>query len=287
MAITPSGRTFIRSYSSPDFSKVSQYGQKNGSNFNLNLSLEPSRSSTASNVSVAESTIKLQNHANDALKHAKEIGINLAKKDFFFKMLGVVVSGMALGVAVAATVLTGGGAVPLTVLVGGAFLLAVSDAGCAFRNWRDKASDDPNRPGMAMGNDSVANAVHFLATKINADQKTANYCAKAVSLALRASLTAATIWAGFFNTAFVAGSTGSLLGGISAGTSTLREFVNKTDEFATHQLQEKMNKFDMPEVEKKASDGLDSKVDDVDSQAVLERLLNSFEGPSGSELATT
>ncbi|WP_108650440.1 hypothetical protein [Dongshaea marina] len=165
-------------------------------------------------------TDSLQKQANEALdraeaatKEAKQLGIDLAKKEFVNKMITLGLSTVALGLAIATTILTGGTGAPLVALAGAAFLLSIADAGCALYDWRNKAGGGE---GLAMGGDSLANAVHALATTLGSSDESAKSWGRNTSVISRLALTLATIWTGFAApAASVVGSAASYMSGIS------------------------------------------------------------------------
>lgn len=53
-----------------------------------------------------------RNEAKEAADEAKKVGVDLAKSGFFSKLASVAFAGIALGVSIAATILTGGQGFP-------------------------------------------------------------------------------------------------------------------------------------------------------------------------------
>ncbi|CAH0536022.1 hypothetical protein [Vibrio marisflavi] len=166
-------------------------------------------------------TDTLQKKANDALDKAesatldaKKLGVDLAKKEFVGKMISLGIATVALGLAVAATILTGGTGLPLVALASASFLLSIADASCALYDWRSKAGGGE---GLAMGGDALANVVKEIATKCGANEESAKTWGRNVSVAGRLSLTLATIWTGFFApAASLSGNVASYMSGISS-----------------------------------------------------------------------
>lgn len=132
-----------------------------------------------------------RNEAKEAADEAKKVGVDLAKSGFFSKLASVAFAGIALGVSIAATILTGGAGVPLLIASGVAFTLAVADAGCAFADWRSKAAGGE---GLAMGSDSIANALNALLGKMGVNDDRAQWWGKAVSISSRVALAVGTLW---------------------------------------------------------------------------------------------
>lgn len=132
-----------------------------------------------------------RDEAKVAADEAKKVGVDLAKSGFFSKLTSVAFAGIALGVSIAATILTGGAGVPLLIASGVAFTLAVADAGCAFADWRSKAAGGE---GLAMGSDSIANALNLLLSKMGVNDDRAQWWGKAVSISSRVALAVGTLW---------------------------------------------------------------------------------------------
>lgn len=132
-----------------------------------------------------------RDEAKVATDEAKKVGVDLAKSGFFSKLASVAFAGIALGVSIAATILTGGAGVPLLIASGVAFTLAVADAGCAFADWRSKAAGGE---GLAMGSDSIANALNILLSKMGVNDDRAQWWGKAVSISSRVALAVGTLW---------------------------------------------------------------------------------------------
>lgn len=132
-----------------------------------------------------------RDEAKVAADEAKKVGVDLAKSGFFSKLASVAFAGIALGVSIAATILTGGAGVPLLIASSVAFTLAVADAGCAFADWRSKAAGGE---GLAMGSDSIANALNILLSKMGVNDDRAQWWGKAVSISSRVALAVGTLW---------------------------------------------------------------------------------------------
>ena len=128
-----------------------------------------------------------------AKQEAEKIGVNIAKSEFFAKLFALALSVTALGVSIAATVLTGGAAVPLLIASGVSFTLAVGDAGCAFADWRGKTGGGE---GLAMGSDAIANSVNAILGNMGVAKGNAQLWAKSVSIISRVVLVVGTVWAG-------------------------------------------------------------------------------------------
>ncbi|WP_299491674.1 hypothetical protein [uncultured Shewanella sp.] len=148
---------------------------------------------------------------------AKDNGVDLAKKNFFKALFNVALAGVGLGLSIAATVLTGGAGIPVMAMSGVAFALVVSDAGCAFADWRSKAGGGD---GLKMGSDALANAVYAMLDKMGMNDENATYWANTTSVVLKTALTVSTLWCSAASAASVPGAVGSALSMIKMGKST-------------------------------------------------------------------
>lgn len=126
-------------------------------------------------------------------------------------------AGVGLGLSIAATVLTGGAGIPVMAMSGVAFALVVSDAGCAFADWQNKAGGGN---GLKMGSDALANAVYAMLNKMGMNDENATYWANTTSVILKTALTVSTLWCSATSAASVPGAVGSALSMIKMGKST-------------------------------------------------------------------
>ncbi|WP_298775394.1 hypothetical protein [uncultured Shewanella sp.] len=155
--------------------------------------------------------------STELTQKAKDNGVELAKKNFFKALFNVALAGVGLGLSIAATVLTGGAGVPVMAMSGVAFALVVSDAGCAFADWRSKAGGGD---GLKMGSDALANAVYTMLDKMGMNNEDATYWANTTSVVLKTALTVSTLWCSATSAASVPGAIGSTLSMIKMGKST-------------------------------------------------------------------
>ncbi|WP_299005517.1 hypothetical protein [uncultured Shewanella sp.] len=162
-------------------------------------------------------SMDLINRSTELDQKAKDNGVDLAKKNFFKNLFSVALAGVGLGLSIAATVLTGGAGVPVMAASGVAFALTVADAGCAFADWRSKASGGE---GLKMGTDAIGNAVFAMLDKMGMDDENANYWANTTSVVLKTALTVSTLWCSATSSASVPGAVGSALSMIKMGSST-------------------------------------------------------------------
>ncbi|NOH71594.1 hypothetical protein F0225_09635 [Vibrio pectenicida] len=125
-------------------------------------------------------------------KQAEKAGVDVAKSTFFKELFNVAIAGVGLGLAIAATVISGGLGIPLTAAAGVAFALAVSDAGCAAANWYKTSHGEE---GLRMGTDTLSNVVYTLLEKMGVQDERAVFWARATSSTLRLGLTIGTLFA--------------------------------------------------------------------------------------------
>lgn len=137
---------------------------------------------------------QLPDHARDALERlrssgarlqqAREAGVDLARAGFMSRLLGTGLYAVAVGVALALTVTTGGAAAPMLAIASARFLHVAADAGYALRIWRDArdaAAGKPVRPPPPMGANALGNLFHAVFSRAPFDP------ARAVDRATRAA----------------------------------------------------------------------------------------------------
>jgi secreted effector protein SseF len=192
---------------------------------------------------VADMQTKAQqtrDEAKLAADEAKKLGVDLAKSGFLNKLASVAFAGIAVGVSIAATVLTGGAGLPLLIASGVAFTLAVADAGCAFADWRSKANGGD---GLAMGGDSIANAVNALLSKMGLNADSALWWGKAVSITSRVALAVGTLWSAVISPPSLPGhiaSTVNLVNMASRSVQPLVQGLSDVSEAASTHKQQKL-----------------------------------------------
>jgi hypothetical protein len=130
---------------------------------------------------------------------AKSRDVDITKKTFWRKALGVVAAGLALGIAVAAAVATGGAAVPVAVAVIGAVVLTMSVADAWFANMSHKNAQARERGDTTMpynipleGASATANLFFWSLTKAGMSDKNAKKAATYLDAGLRFGLMSAT-----------------------------------------------------------------------------------------------
>ncbi|MCL9780669.1 hypothetical protein M9194_04360 [Vibrio sp. S4M6] len=145
---------------------------------------------------------------NELQDKAKQAGIILAKRTFFKEIFNVGIATLGFGLSIAASVLTGGAGLPLAAASGVAFVLAVSDAGCAYMDWQDRKHGGE---GLKMGSDSISNVVYQTLSKMGLRDSRAQWWAKATSVISRVGLTIGTLYSGTVHPASLTGAVGSAL----------------------------------------------------------------------------
>lgn len=89
---------------------------------------------------------RLLTEAGDKAKEARQMGVDVAKTTFWKKMVGVVVSAVAVGVAAGLTALSFGGAAPLLGLACASMAVSVGDAVCSYRNLKNAEATANHQP---------------------------------------------------------------------------------------------------------------------------------------------
>lgn len=154
------------------------------------LGLEPPRSHSQLE---APKLDDLKKTADEASKKAKDCGVDIAKRSFFTKLLTLVAASAVLVAAALVTGLTGGAGIPLLVLAGVGFAMAVGDVACAYKDWQSKKQGGE---GLAMGGDSLGNALHWLAKQCGASDDKAKKIATYGSLLTRGALAVGSVAVG-------------------------------------------------------------------------------------------
>ncbi|MCG7490143.1 hypothetical protein MHN79_11630 [Vibrio sp. Of14-4] len=188
----------VNSYSDANVSKDTEFHKFDVSQVPLSTYLDPAVSAKQEkDLSLIDShlshTHELMEKSAQLYQQAEKAGVDVAKSTFFKELFNVVIAGAGLGLAVAATVISGGLGIPLTVAAGIALTLAVSDAGCAYHNW-SKAEN--GEQGLRMGSDTLSNLVYALLDKMGMQDERAEHWARASSATLRLGLTIGTLYAG-------------------------------------------------------------------------------------------
>ncbi|CAM3678372.1 lipopolysaccharide kinase InaA family protein [Vibrio aquimaris] len=196
--VSSSGLSQISNFPDVDASETPKLGQFDASHVSL-----PAPSDPVNNSYPEESTSPLEPHQSNTnqlierstilYQQAEKAGIDVAKSTFFKELFNVAIAGVGLGLAIAATVISGGLGIPLTAAAGVAFALAVSDAGCAAANWYKAAHGEQ---GLRMGGDTLSNLVYALLDKMGLQDDRAEFWARATSATLRLGLTIGTLYAG-------------------------------------------------------------------------------------------
>lgn len=88
----------------------------------------------------------LLKEAQDKVKEARQMGVDVAKTTFWKKMLGVAVSAVAVGVAAGLTALSFGAATPLLGLACASMAVSIGDAACSYGNYKNAQADANQQP---------------------------------------------------------------------------------------------------------------------------------------------
>ena len=117
---------------------------------------------------------------------AKKANVQLKKKTFIIKLtIAIIASVIFLG-SLAGTAASGGVATPATVGFGGIAILAISDACCAYKDWKlSKAG----REGLPMGANGLGNGLHWLMKLLPMQEDTRLTAAKWSSLIVKTIIT--------------------------------------------------------------------------------------------------
>lgn len=146
--------------------------------------------------------------ASGKLKEASDNGVDLAKSSFFKKLLGVATAIVAVGVATALTVVSGGVAAPLLAVSCANLAVNIGDSVCAYRNLRNaqdvEAGLKPRYLPLPGGNSCLQNLFYGLAKAGGASDDTAK--------------TVATVLGGFFQLGLAVG---AAVAGSAAGVMAL------------------------------------------------------------------
>lgn len=133
---------------------------------------------------------------------------------FIQHLIRFAMSATSFGLAVAATVLSGGAGIPIAAVTGAAMLIAAGDACCALYNLIQVRND---REPLQTSNDCIVLTVKKLMQNCCAD-RTAELVGDAVSFVVRAGIALSSVlFPQFLPAAHLSGSTAELLGDISVG----------------------------------------------------------------------
>ncbi|MCL1077826.1 hypothetical protein D5R81_03260 [Parashewanella spongiae] len=136
-----------------------------------------------------------KNEAIDQAKkeseEAKQAGIQLAKKNFFIKLVGSIIALGALALAIGLAVPTGGASIAVAGILGVVFVLSVSDTFCSFIDWRQKVN---GKEGLPMEGDFIGNLVFgaLRCSKLSDKKKTT--IARWVSVVTTLGLSVGLLW---------------------------------------------------------------------------------------------
>jgi hypothetical protein len=125
---------------------------------------------------------KVLNQAALSTKMSADAGVSIAKRSFFTKLAGTIVSGVVVGLAAALTAATAGAAAPLLAVACVNFAISAGDAGCAYHNYKTAKDlpggvNDPNYKPLPMGNSCIDNAIFGTLKACGVSEKTASTAA--------------------------------------------------------------------------------------------------------------
>lgn len=137
----------------------------------------------------ANATQKLE-QARESLKKAGQPGLDIVKRTFFTKALGVALTAASVAVAAALTVFTAGAAAPFLAVAGASLIVQCGNAYCAYRNYKnaEAVANHKDKPyaDLPMGNSCVANVVYAGLKQLGVErpQSAARMAGRTVALAL-------------------------------------------------------------------------------------------------------
>ncbi len=134
----------------------------------------------------------------ESLEVAEQAGVQLARATFMTKLLGAGICAVAVGVAAALTGVTFGVGAGLLAVASVRLAVAVGDAGCAYKTYKE-ACEIPPTKSLPLGANSLGNLLHktVFSYEKNPDQRVrkATLAAGAVNLGLAAAATALSLGA--------------------------------------------------------------------------------------------
>lgn len=199
---------------------------------------------------------------------AKENGIVLAKKEFFKALFNVSLAGLGLGLSIAATALTSGTGIPVLAASGVAFALVISDAGCAYADWRSKAG---GHDGLKMGSDTLANAVNAMLDNMGMNSKNSIIWANSTSVALRTTLMLTTLFCSVTSAAKVPGTIGCTLSMMKLGKSVTKKIAGMGIDVGISSQKKQISKL---KIDKSNNTLFDLHLDKVQTQIKLESMIH-------------
>lgn len=133
---------------------------------------------------------------------------------FIQHLIRFAMSATSFGLAVAATVLSGGAGIPIAAVTGAAMLIAAGDACCALYNLMQVRND---REPLQTNNDCIVFTVKKLMQNC-CGERTAELVGDAASFVVRAGIALSSVlFPQFLPAAHLSGSTAELLGDVSVG----------------------------------------------------------------------
>jgi hypothetical protein len=161
------------------------------------VSIKAKTTETTTCPSRKEVAERLLDKAKDKAKDARQMGVDVAKTTFWKKMITVAASAVAVGVAIGLTAISFGGAAPLLGLACATMAVAIGDAVCTYRNYKNTEAEANHQPlpyaKLPAGNSFLANVGYKAATMLGASESTAQLVGKGLAVVVGGGLVISTI----------------------------------------------------------------------------------------------
>lgn len=132
--------------------------------------------------------------AGQRMDEALKAGVDMTRSSFLRKAVGAIASVIALGVMIAATVVTAGAAAPALAAACLSTLSYAGDAACAWREWKNAQALDAGEPppyaALPCGPSAVGNLAYWAATSLGQDPAAALASAHKVEVGFAVGLLA-------------------------------------------------------------------------------------------------
>lgn len=229
----------------------------------------------------------LLKEAQDKVKEARQMGVDVAKTTFWKKMLGVAVSAVAVGVAAGLTALSFGAATPLLGLACASMAVSIGDAACSYGNYKNAQADANQQPLpypklRQGGNTLMGNVGYQIASGLGASEETSKTAGKilgaTVGLGLAVSTVALSFGLGAIPMALeITSKTASSINSTVSGYSALTSHMTRDlDEEHLKGLKEQAGDLTGRAIENGVSQGEKERIDSGMNQA-SNRWNNSLE----------
>ncbi|WP_133405448.1 hypothetical protein [Parashewanella tropica] len=175
---------------------VGTYLQAPSADFNhLQVTLPPLRRHMVLE-KVSEQSKRNAERAEESNRQAMQTGIEIAKKNFFIKLIATCVSLVVLGIAIGAVVGTLGAAAPMAIpfiaVMGVVTAIAIADMFCALADWQLKSH---GYSGLACGTCSIANGIWGIFYLCGWRNEKSIATAKVIAIVIKILITIGTLWA--------------------------------------------------------------------------------------------